>query len=174
MAGDGYRGNSGNGMSNFVQDLGQNILRDWMGAALGSRIGSGIGRSVFVYDLNPRYVIKVEQSGFQNVIEWEIWRAVKDTMWAKWFAPARHVSGLGSILLMERTLPAPKSKYPKKVPTFLGDLKYSNFGLLRGKLVCHDYGTLTNFLAGNHASEKMRKADWWDAGDGSSFDEEKT
>lgn len=158
-------------MTRIVEELGPNVLRDWMGAALGQPLGDGIGRKVFVYELNPRYVIKIERSGFQNVIEWEIWSAIKDTAWAKWFAPARHISGFGSILLMERTLPAPRSAYPKRVPTFLGDLKYSNFGLLRGKLVCHDYGTLTNFLAGNHVSEKLRKADWWDQNDGSSFDD---
>jgi hypothetical protein len=158
-------------MSTLVDRLGPNILRDWMGSALGKRLGDGVGRKVFVYDLNPKFVIKVEESGFQNVVEHEIWRAVKETTWAKWFAPVRHISGLGSILLMERTLPAPRSRYPDRVPKFLGDLKYSNFGLLQGRLVCHDYGTLTNFLAGNHGAEKMRKAEWWDAGDGSSFDD---
>jgi hypothetical protein len=159
-------------MSDFIQGLGPNLLRDWMSAALGKRLGDGIGRDVFVYELNPRLVIKIEKNGFQNVIEWEIWRAIKNTAWARWFAPARHISGLGSVLIMERTVPAPRSRYPARVPKFLGDLKYSNFGLLRGKLVCHDYGMLTNFLAGNHDSAKMQKAQWWDAGDGSSFDDQ--
>lgn len=162
-------------MGNLVDELGTNTLRDWFTCALGSKLGGGIGRQVHVYDLNPRYAMKVERNGFQNSIEWEIWRAVKTTQYAKWFAPCRHISGLGTILLMDRTVPAPRSAFPKKVPEFLGDLKYSNFGLLRGKLVCHDYGTVTNFLAGfTRTKIRMRKADWWDAGDGSAFDDSST
>lgn len=156
----------------FVEDLGLGTLRDWMNAAVGSKLGGGIGRQVFVYDLNPRFVIKVEKNGYQNVVEWEIWQATKDTQYAKYFAPARHISGMGTILLMERTLPAPRQAFPKRMPDFLGDLKYSNFGLLRGKLVCHDYGTITNFLHGFTRSKiRYRKAEWWDAGDGSSFND---
>ena len=159
-------------MSKFIDELGPNTLRDWMGAALGTRLGDGSGRAVFVYDLNPRFVIKIERSGFQNAVEREIWQATKDTQYGKWFAPVRHISGLGTILIMERTVPAPRSAYPKKMPAFLGDLKYSNFGLLRGQLVCHDYGTISNFLAGVTTGKvPMRKAQWWDAGDGSSFDD---
>lgn len=156
----------------FVDRLPQSILRDWMRAACGKKLGNGIGRTVFVYGLNPRYVIKVEEEGFQNIIESEIWKAIKDTKFARWFAPVRDISGLGTILLMDRTTPAPKSAFPKLVPEFVGDLKYSNFGLLRGRLVCHDYGTLTNTLAAIPARVKMRRAKWWHAGDGSSFNEE--
>lgn len=158
-------------MSAFIDGLGSNILRDWMANALGKKLGGGIGRQVFVYDLNPQFVIKIEQSGFQNVVEREIWLATKTTKHAKWFAPVRRISGLGCILLMDRTLPAPRSSFPKKMPDFLGDLKYSNFGMLRGKLVCHDYGTLCNFLHAVPSRVKMSKAQWWDAGDGSTFDD---
>lgn len=158
----------------IVQELGMNILRDCAGMAIGKKLGNGVGRQVFVYELNPRYVMKIEQAGFQNVIEWEIWRATHDTKFSRWFAPARHISGLGSILLMERTLPAPRSAFPKKMPEFLGDLKYSNFGLLNGKLVCHDYGKLSNMLCAIPAKVKMRKAGWWDANDGSTFNDKKT
>lgn len=159
-------------MSSFVEGVGPNILRDWMGAALGTQLGSGICRKVFVYGLNPKFVIKVEQSGFQNAVEREIWSAVKETQYAKWFAPVHHISGLGCLLLMSRTVPAPRKIFPKRMPDFLGDLKYSNFGLLRGKLVCHDYGTVTNFLHG-FTREKInfRKAEWWDSEDGSTFDD---
>jgi hypothetical protein len=156
-------------MSAFVDGLPQSILRDWMNSALGKRIGEGIGRQVFVYDLNPQYVIKVEQSGYQNVIEYELWKAVKDTPYRKWFAPVREISGMGTILLMDRTLPAPRKAYPKHMPAFLGDYKYSNYGLLRGRLVCHDYGSM--IIATNGITGAMRKADWWDANDGSSFDD---
>lgn len=156
-------------MSTFVESLPPSILRDWMNCGLGKKIGTGIGRQVFVYDLNPQFVIKVEESGYQNVIEYELWNAVKDTPYRKWFAPVRHMSGMGTILLMDRTLPAPRKAYPKRMPVFLGDYKYSNYGLLNGKLVCHDYGSM--ICATNGLSKKMRKADWWDSNDGSSFDD---
>lgn len=156
-------------MSAFVDSLPVGILRDWMIAACGTKLGGGIGRTVFVYELNPRFVIKVEQSGYQNVIEREMWDAVKNTPYKRWLAPVHHISGYGTILLMERTLPAPRSKYPKMMPAFLGDYKYSNFGLLRGRLVCHDYGSFVN--QSNGINEKMRKADWWDSNDGSTFDD---
>lgn len=160
-------------MSKYIDDLPQNILRDLMNCALGTKLGGGIGRQVFIYDLNPKFVVKIEDCGFQNVIEHELWRATQGTQFAKWFAPVRHISGLGTVLFMDRTLPAPRSAFPKKVPEFLGDLKYSNFGLLNGKLVCHDYGTLCNFLHAMPAKAKMLKAKWWDAGDGSSFSDSK-
>lgn len=158
-------------MSKFVEDLPPSILRDWMSAALGKKLGGGVGRTVFMYDLNPRYVVKVEESGFQNVVENEIWGAIKTTRYAQWFAPVHYMSGLGTILLMDRTLPAPRSVFPKRMPEFVGDLKYSNFGLLKGRLVCHDYGTLCNFLAAVPAKVKLRRAQWWDAKDGSTFDD---
>jgi hypothetical protein len=141
-----------------------------MSAALGKKLGGGIGRSVFVYELNPRFVIKVEERGYQNIIEWELWKLVKDMPpHRRWLAPCRSISGFGSILLMDRTLPAPRSKYPEKMPAWLGDYKYSNFGLLQGRLVCHDYGSFVN--QSNGVNGKMRKADWWDANDGSTFDD---
>jgi hypothetical protein len=156
-------------MSAFIDSLPQSILRDWMQSALGKKIGEGIGRQVFVYGLNPQFVVKVEQSGFQNIVEHELWEVVKDTSFKKWFAPVRDISGLGTILLMERTLPALRKAYPKHMPQFLGDYKYSNYGLLRGRLVCHDYGSMV--IATNGINGAMRKADWWGLNDGSSFND---
>lgn len=156
-------------MSKFVDDLSASILRDWMLTACGKKLGGGIGRHVFVYDLNPRFVIKVEDSGFQNVIEWEMWQTVKETPYAKWFAPCRSISPLGTVLLMDRTLPAPRKAYPRRMPVFLGDYKYSNYGLLNDRLVCHDYGS--SIIASNGLGKAMRKANWWDSNDGSSFDD---
>jgi hypothetical protein len=156
-------------MSKFVDDLSPGILRDWMLAACGKKLGGGVGRTVFVYDLNPNFVIKIEESGFQNVIEWEMWKVVKASPHQRWLAPVRHISPSGAALLMDRTLPAPRSKYPKRMPEWIGDYKYSNFGLLNGRLVCHDYGSFVN--QSNGINEKMRKADWWDSMDGSTFDD---
>lgn len=156
-------------MSKFVDDLPSNTLRDWMMATCGRRLGGGIGRQVFVYDVDPRFVIKIERNGYQNAVEWEVWQTVKGTPYARWFAPVHMVSPYGAVLLMRRTVPAARARYPKRMPIFLGDYKYSNYGLLNGRLVAHDYGSMANFS--NGLSKAMRKADWWDAGDGSTFDD---
>lgn len=158
-------------MSKFVDDLPASILRDWMTYTLGKKISGGIGRTVFVHEMNPAWVVKVETAGYQNVIESEMWRAVKGTKHSRWFAPVVALSGMGSVLVMERTLPAPRSKYPKRMPVFTGDYKYSNYGLLAGRLVCHDY--VSSIIASNGLGDTMRKADWWDANDGSTFDDSK-
>lgn len=150
-----------------AESLPVSILRDWINLACGKKLGEGIGRQVYVYDLNPTLVIKIETSGFQNIIEWEMWHATASTKHRKWFAPCKHITGNGTVLLMQRTLPAPRAKYPKRMPVFLGDYKYSNYGLIGSQLVCHDYGSAV--IATNGLSDTMRKANWWDALDGSTF-----
>lgn len=159
-------------MSEYVDALQVTILREWMDHCLGKKLGGGIGRMVFIYELNPAYVVKVEdKSGHQNVLEWEIWQVVAETPYQRWFAPCKLLSAYGSVLVQARTLPAPRARYPKKMPEFLGDYKYSNYGLYRGRLVCHDYGSA--IVLSNGISERMRKADWWDSDDGASFDDTK-
>lgn len=82
---------------------------------------------------------------------------MKDSPLKKWFAPCIDISPNGVFLLQKKTEPCSTSKYPTVVPSFFTDLKYQNFGLLNGKVVCFDYGTIlfTNL------NEKTRKAKWW-------------
>lgn len=140
------------------------ILRDAFHMLCGDEIGSGIGRRVFTCDLIPDCVVKIEENGgsFQNVVEWETWLRVKGTEHAKWFAPCRWIAPNGTVLVMERT--QRPGRYPEKMPVFLTDFKRTNYGMLKGRLVCHDYGTHLMFEHG--MSKRMRKADWWNA-DGS-------
>lgn len=158
-------------MISAIDELSLSVLRDWMQCACGKELGNGIGRRVFVYDLDPRWVIKIEDksSSFQNVMEWETWDAAKQRgkEFARWLAPCTAISPSGSVLLQKRTTPIPRGKYPKRMPPFLNDFKRSNYGLYEGRVVCHDYGT--SLLLDHGFSLKMKKADWWDAGDGSSF-----
>ena len=104
------------------------------------KIGFGMSREVYSSLLFPDWVIKVEdESGkFQNVSEANTWQRVKDTPFAKWFAPVVAISPCGGILIQKRTTAA--LNYPKKLPLFLGDHKTSNYGMYEGKFVCHDYG----------------------------------
>jgi hypothetical protein len=130
----------------------------------GNLLGKGIHRDVYEYRLNKEIVIKIETNdSFANVIEWEFWKEVKDTPWAKWFAPCIDISPNGVFLLQTRTYQPLKSDYPEKVPSFLDDLKYSNYGVIvkgnKKQFVCHDYG---NTVLTKGVNNKLKKADWWE------------
>jgi len=149
------------------------IHRDAFNLFLGDLIGSGMSRKVFTCPLMPNCIVKVESGSgyFQNVIEWETWQRVKLTEFSRWFAECKAISPNGSILVMERTLPAAPSDYPERMPTFLTDFKRANYGVVpdgptrSGKagsyfLVCHDYGT--NLLFENGMTNRTRKVTWSD------------
>lgn len=129
----------------------------------GEMLGVGIHRKVGVYKPDKRFVIKcaIECPNI-NVLEDEIWMMVKDTSIAKWFAPCTAISPCGIFLIQERVEKKPKSEYPKLVPSFFGDLKYSNFGWLNGKFVCCDYAGFILSSMSHKWNGKMIKADWWE------------
>jgi hypothetical protein len=126
----------------------------------GAELGRGQSRTTYVYAVTPEYVVKVETDAgdFQNVLEWEMWQTVKDTEHARWFAPCVLISGNGSILIMRRTEPVPVCLLPKSLPDFLCDFKPDNYGLLNGKVVCHDYGKHLGLERG--LSKRMQKVNW--------------
>lgn len=125
----------------------------------GELIASGMSRSVYVFRLDTEYVVKVEDRNtqtFQNVSEWQAWQAVKDTPYRRWFAPIAQISGNGRILIMKRTKPA--TKFPERMPAFLGDFWKQNYGTLDGRLVCHDYGV--HYLYERGLTSRMLRAKW--------------
>lgn len=126
------------------------------------KIGSGMGRDVYASKVLPDCVIKCESNAgsFQNQFEWETWQQVKNTPFAKWFAPCKWISACGGVLVMQRTHPIQPGHYPERVPAFLTDLKRTNYGLIGKQVVCHDYGT--NLLIQMGLTKRMKKAEWWD------------
>lgn len=142
-----------------LNDLGERTHREVTNMMLGVQIGVGSARRVFINDLNPLQVVKIEHgSGFQNVQEWLIWQEVRNKPdLAKWFAPCDFISPNGSVLVMRRT-EQPKIAYPEQVPAFFTDLKLTNWGEFEDRLVCHDYGMLARFYS---LSKRQKKADWW-------------
>lgn len=102
----------------------------------------GVFRNVYFSVHMPNAVFKVEAHGqhFCNVQEWKTWNEVRDTQWSGYFAPCIEISYSGNVLVMARTKPI--TKFPKdlKLPDFFIDVKPENFGLLKGRIVCHDYG----------------------------------
>lgn len=125
----------------------QQVTLDFHNMILGKRLGGGLSREVFVFAFNPRYVVKIEaQSNFQNVTEYMIWEAVMNTEWARWFAPVKRISPLGTALIMRRATPVndvparAKDSFPKLLPDFLADTRDVNWGWLNGCWVMVDYG----------------------------------
>lgn len=136
------------------------IHRDTFWLLANNQIGFGMSRVVYDSKLLPDSVVKVESGSgqFQNIIEWETWERVKDTEYAKWFAPCEWISPTGSVLIQKKTLQA--HKYPDKMPVFFCDFKRTNYGIFQGAFVCHDYGT--NLLFENGMTKRLKKAKWWD------------
>lgn len=123
-------------------------------------LGNGVARHVYPYGLDSRLVIKFErEESHQNVAEWQVWNHVKHTDLAKWFAPVEFISPCGRILIQRRTQPFETDrKLPDRIPSFFTDTKIDNWGLLKGKPVCHDYGY--HLMLEKGMSSRMRKVYW--------------
>ena len=136
------------------------VRRDILNLFLGEYLGEGVGRRVYRYAPDDRYVVKLEyaRQSFQNVLEWSTWCEVKETRWAKWFAPCFMISECGMVMLQERTEPVPQAVDLDHIPNFLTDTKRENWGMLEGRPVVHDYGyhDLTE-MGLNHARLKKRR-----------------
>lgn len=127
------------------------------------KVGWGSAREVYKMRApQDDCVVKLESKSysFQNVREWNVWETVKETKFAKWFAPCVSISPNGSVLIQRKTTPVPSDMWPEKVPCFLTDLKRANFGMYEGRLVCHDYGL--HLLMENGMTTRLKKANWRD------------
>ena len=147
------------------QDHGKDLYvkNDFFRMLCGELLGTGSARSVYQSVLDDHLVFKFETkaNSFQNVIEWETWERIKETEFAKWFAPCVAISPCGSVLIMQKTTRS--ANHPDKVPGFFTDLKCANFGILVGKnagdFVCHDYGV--HLLMEKGMTKRLRTANWW-------------
>lgn len=128
-----------------ISTLSQEVINDTMRLIVGERIGIGQSREVNVYLPDTSLVIKMEHEVYKydNVQEWEMWRASEGQTIRKWLAPCITISERGCALIQKRTHPVPEWRLPKKVPRLLTDTKKENWGLIErgGKsyVVCHDY-----------------------------------
>jgi hypothetical protein len=141
------------------------LNRDMWELMCSDMIGQGCSRKVFLSKLDTSLVVKVEEAGrsFNNIREWELWEDVRhDKNATRWLAPCINISLCGSILIQKKTAVVSKRRYPKKVPKWLvSDSKYQNWGLLDGKVVCHDYA---HHLAHRYGSisKSLVKIHWWE------------
>ena len=139
------------------------IHRDTFFLVAGRELGRGISRVVYACDINPDWVVKVEEDAgrFQNIVEWKIWQEAKDLPARRWLAPCLYISPNGSVLIQARTTPARPREYSDRMPAFLTDFKRLNYGMIGRRLVCHDYGT--SLVLHEGLSTKLRRAEWWDS-----------
>lgn len=147
-----------------IRDWCETAKADFIGLMLGRKLGGGMSRVVYECALDPNLVVKIEQrtGHFQNVVEWEMWNALSGMKAAQWLAPCRTISACGTVLLQVRTTPARKGELPERMPIWLTDFKQGNYGMLGGRLVCHDYGASGAILMSNAAGKRLQRADWWD------------
>lgn len=145
----------------------QDVNTDLILSLCGKKIGSGSYRTVYEYNFDKSYVIKIEHSNTEcNVVEWMLWEEIKglrgDLAWVKdWFAPVLWMSPNGKILVMKRTYEKPNKERPRKVPDFFTDLKRDNFGWLGSKFVAHDYGFVHRFIKYGSKMRTVSKDKWW-------------
>lgn len=140
--------------------FGNIVSADLFRVICGRELGFGEGRTVYECDIRPDLVIKIEtpSHSFQNQGEWRFWNDWRhDADMRTWLAPCEAISPCGTVLLQQRTQPIPREHYPKRLPQFLTDTKRSNFGLLEGRIVCHDYGLVVSEVATD-----MVEAEWWE------------
>ena len=156
----------GNYLNNLhaVQKIVDNsdVITDMVNSLCGQHLGDGLYRSVYEYQLDHNYVIKLEGASTNcNLVEYLMWEEIKglcnDLAWVKeWFAPVKWISPNGRVLVMRKTVQKNRPR-PDKVPKFLWDVKANNFGWIGNKFVCHDYGQFYNFT---HYPKGMQKINW--------------
>jgi hypothetical protein len=123
---------------------GKMLQYDINSCLLGRKLGEGSYREVYEHATDPTKVVKIESAlgdDFCNVVEWELWRDLEDRddqELLRWFAPCYHISGFGRVLIQARTKKL--KALPREIPSVFTDLKLSNWGLYKGRPVCHDYG----------------------------------
>jgi len=141
--------------------FGTTVNRDFFRSVVGDVLGAGVSRIVYKHKQRDDLVLKFEpfEESFQNVTEWEFWQTNKDDKKVcPWLAPCEFMSPCGMILMMKRTTPPVKAEYPRTLPAFLSDHKRTNFGMLDGRLVCHDYG-----FYNVKVPMRRKKVEWWDS-----------
>lgn len=129
----------------------------------GTWLGSGVYRDVYRLSIDKQFVIKIAKEGGReiNLIENRIWWEITGTPIQKYFAPVVSVSEAGGYLIQRVVRHPAKKDYPKELPAFFTDTKYTNFGIIEetGQFVCCDFGSF-NMWRG--IKLKMKKVDWWE------------
>ncbi len=150
----------------FSEHFSTTLAKDIAGMLLGRCDGVGTHRVIYEHATDPSLIIKIEgeAGSFRNIYEHQVWEHVKETKWAKWFAPVVSISPAGTTLIMRKCEVARLEDMPRQVPAFMTDLKFENWGWYtptkgERRLVCLDYG---NHLMLEHGlTNRMRTVRDW-------------
>jgi len=75
-------------------------------------ISYGAYRQVYSHPYDDSVVIKIEHARSHcNAQEWYFWNLVRNTKFAKWFAPCIAISDDGSVLVQKKTTKPTKRQY---------------------------------------------------------------
>lgn len=139
----------------------KDILNSFLRCQLGTLMGEGCSRYVFQHPEKKDRVIKIDVGQMlSNATEFNVWNDIKDIPEvAKWFAPVYECTPDGRVLIMAKAdMNRDLAEYPKMIPSFLGDVKWNNFGFIKNQFVCVDYGINKLYVTG--AKVKLVKANW--------------
>ena len=127
----------------------------------GKEIGRGQYRIVYDCAINPKWVVKQDSGDNRsNLYEWDVWNHFKGTSLEKWLCPILHCSPRGLWIIAPRTTPITRKQMPRRVPDLLNtDVKLDNWGMLRGKPVCHDYGNNRLYRLADAPGRKLVRVD---------------
>lgn len=148
------------------------MMHEWFGDELareftkGKLVGRGHSRVVFENPMNEKSVVKLEIRGFAgtNYAEFAVWTYLQDFGCGQYLAPCVEIANGGSVMLQLRTTPVTMEELPTRIPSFLTDLKLTNWGKLPdGRVVCHDYASAFPILIQRGATNRMKRARWLDA-----------
>lgn len=142
-------------MSKGIDGENESLKNYCLNLWVGERIGKGSFRHVYKLKGDTSKVLKVEycDNVFSNIHEWQVWQQVRDTPIEKFFAPCYDIDTMGVALIQARTVPFENNAdfedavraSGDKIPAFMDDVHFGNWGTFEGRPVCHDYG-FTTFL----------------------------
>lgn len=141
--------------------LQKDAAEDLLNLVTGTQIGWGQYRRVYEHAFDKKLVIKQDSGqNFSNINEWQVWNEFKDEPLGKWLAPVLFCSARGLWIVMAKTRPIPIGKFPKRIPALFSDIKPENWGMFRGRPVCHDYGNHAVFTVAKPHLAKLKSVLW--------------
>lgn len=128
----------------------------------GEEIGQGCYRTVYEYAMDPKMVVKRDsRENWSNVSEFEVWQNLGGTPLGEWLAPVHWLSPGGIWMIQARTTPFKRERqFPKEIPAVFCDVKAENWGMYRGRPVCHDYGNHMLYQLAQKSAGRLVKCEW--------------